>query len=109
MPLDHSTKRLPENEEILKKYDGDIHSPEYHREVYVSNMRNYRNRHREKVRKYNKDYQENFRKNNPYYYALKLWNKKHPNNPMTMEQYIEYRTQKEIRRQEKLARKNKNV
>ena len=34
-----------------------------------------------------------------------MWNRKHPDNTMTEEQYIEYRKQKEIRRQEKLARK----
>lgn len=37
-----------------------------------------------------------------------MWNRKHPDNPMTMEQYIEYRKQKEIRRLAKLEEK-KNV
>ena len=105
MPLDHSVKRLPEHEEILKKYGGDIHSPEYHKELYNSNMKLYRHRHKERIQEYNREYQRKYRENKPYLYGLKMWNRKHPNNQMTMEQYIDYRTQKEIRRQEKLARK----
>lgn len=68
MPLDHSVNRLPEHEEILKKYGGDIHSPEYHHELYISNMRKYRARHKERIQEYNREYQKIYRAERKYYY-----------------------------------------
>ena len=54
MALPWSTQRKKEHQELLdEKYDGDVHNEDYKHEVYVSNMRNYRDRHREKVTKYN--------------------------------------------------------
>lgn len=84
---------------------GDIHSPEYHKELYNSNMKLYRHRHKDKMQEYNREYQRKYREERKFYYGLLMWNKKHPDNPMTEVQYIEYRKQKEIRRQEKLDRK----
>ena len=107
MPLDHSVKRLPEHEDILKKYGGDIHSPEYHKELYNSNMKLYRHRHKERIQEYNREYQQKYREERKFYYGLLMWNRKHPNNQMTEEQYIEYRKQKEIRRLAKLEKKKK--
>lgn len=99
------SKRLPEHEDILKKYNGNIHDEDYKHEVFLSNMQNYRDRHREDLREYNRKYQQKYREERRFYYGLLMWNRKHPNNQMDLESYIEYRKQKEIRRQEKLARK----
>ena len=68
MPLDHSVKRLPEHEEILKKYGGDIHDESYHRDVYNSNMRKYRARHKERIQEYNREYQRKYREERKTYY-----------------------------------------
>ena len=100
------TKRSLEHQKLLEeKYDGDIHNKDYHHELYISNMKLYRHRHKERIQEYNREYQQKYREERKFYYGLLMWNRKHPDNPMTMEQYIDYRTQKEIRRQEKLAKR----
>ena len=71
---------------------------EFERERNNRQCRNYRKKHKEEFNGYQKTYQENFRKQNPYYYGWKAWNRKHPNNKMTEEQYVAYRKQKERRR-----------
>ena len=109
MPLDHSVKRLPEHEEILKKYGGDIHSPEYHKELYNSNMKLYRHRHKERIQEYNREYQRKYRENKPYLYGLKMWNKHHPDCQLSLDEYIEYRKQKEQKRLAKLEKKKNEI
>lgn len=100
------TTRLQEHQKLLdEKYDGDIHDKNYQREVYCSNMRNYRARHKEKTQEYNREYQKKYREERKYYYGRLMYNKTHPDHPMTEEQYAEFRKQKEQKRLEKLARK----
>ena len=53
---------------------------------------------------YQRIYQKKFREENPYYYAWKQFNRHHPYNKMTEEEYIEYRRQKEAKKQRR--RKN---
>lgn len=84
---------------------GDIHNGDYKHEVFLSNMQNYRDRHREKLTSYNREYQRKYREERKFYYGLLMWNRKHPDNQKTFEEYAEYRKQKDIRRQAKLARK----
>ena len=101
MALPWSTQRKKEHQELLdEKYDGDVHNEDYKHEVYVSNMRNYRDRHREKVTKYNKEYQIKFRQENPYYYSYLAYKKNHPD--VSLEEYIEFKKEKDARRKRKL-------
>lgn len=55
----------------------------------------HRNKHRDEYTEYQREYQRKYREKNKYYYGLILWNRLHPDNQMTMEQYIEYRKKKE--------------
>lgn len=50
---------------------------------------------------YQNTYQKKFRELNPYYYGWKKWNRLHPDNQMTEEQYVAYRKQKERKKQQK--------
>ena len=88
----------------LKNMTGDIHNEDYKHEVFLSNMQNYRDRHREDLREYNRQYQRKYREERKFYYGHKMWNRKHPDRQLSLDEYIEYRKQKEIRR---LARKKK--
>lgn len=100
MPLPWDTTRSAEHQKILdEKYDGDYTDENYKHEVYVSNMKKYRDRHREKITEYNKEYQIKFRKENPYYYSYLAYRKNHPD--VTYEEYIEFKRLKDERRKNK--------
>lgn len=49
---------------------------------------------------YIKNYQQKFREQNPYYYGWKQQNRNHPDEPMTYEQYVAYRKNKETKEKE---------
>ena len=104
MSLPWDTTRKKEHQKILdEKYDGDVHNENYKHEVYVSNMRSYRDRHREQVTKYNREYQIKFRQENPYYYSYMSYKKNHPD--VTLEEYIEIKKAKDERRAAKRKKK----
>lgn len=45
--------------------------------------------------------QDKWRKEKPYYYGWKQYNKLHPDDPMTEDQYIAYRQNKERQKETK--------
>ena len=47
---------------------------------------------------YIKNYQQKFREQNPYYYGWKQFNRHHTEEPITYEQYVAYRKQKEAKK-----------
>ena len=50
---------------------------------------------------YIKNYQQKFREQNPYYYGWKQWNRHHPENKITLDEYVEYRKQKKAKKEKK--------
>lgn len=50
---------------------------------------------------YIKNYQQKFREQNPYYYGWKQWNRRYPDNQITLEEYINYRKEKEEKKEQK--------
>lgn len=50
---------------------------------------------------YIKNYQQKFREQNPYYYGWKQFNRHHTEEPMTYEQYVTYRKNKERQKETK--------
>lgn len=77
----------------------------FERERNTRKCRNYRNRHREAQRSYEKTFQEVFRKRNPYYYGWKQWNIRNHYNQITLEEYINYRKEKEAKKEKKQKEK----
>ena len=73
---------------------------EFERERNNRQCRKHRNKHREECRDYQKTYQKKFREENPYYYGWKQFNRHHTNNKITYEQYVEYRKQKETKKEQ---------
>ena len=62
---------------------------------------NHRNKHREEYTSYQKAYQQRYRERNRFHYGHTQWNRLHPDNQMTLEQYVEYRKQKEEKKEKK--------
>ena len=62
---------------------------------------NHRNKHRDAYTDYQRCYQQRYRERNRFHYGLIQWNRLHPDNQMTMEQYVEYRKQKEEKKEKK--------
>ena len=56
---------------------------------------NHRNKHREEYTSYQKAYQQRYRERNRFHYGHTQWNRLHPDDQMTLEQYIAYRQNKE--------------
>ncbi len=47
------------------------------------------------IRGYQRCYQKKYRERNRYHYGFVQWNKNHPDDQMTEEQYVNYRKNKE--------------
>ena len=60
---------------------------------------NHRNKHREEYTSYQKAYQQRYREKNKYLYGHIQWNRLHPDNQMSLDAYIEYRKQKEEKKE----------
>ena len=73
---------------------------EFERERNNRQCRNYRKKHKEEFNGYQKTYQESFRKKNPYYYGWKQWNRQHSEHKITLNEYVEYRKQKEANKEQ---------
>lgn len=84
---------------MLRHWHGDNWTEEdqkqFERERNTRMAKNYRNSHREHYTEYSRNYQQEFRRRNPYYYAWKQWNRKHPYNQFTLDEYIQMRITKE--------------
>ena len=61
---------------------------------------NHRNKHREEYTDYQREYQRKYRERNKHHYGWVQWNRLHPDNQMTEEQYIEYRKNKESKKEQ---------
>jgi len=51
------------------------------------------------IRGYQNTYQKKFREQNPYYYGWKQYLRLHPDNQMTLDAYINYRKEKEAKKE----------
>lgn len=87
---------------LLKRYHGEGWTEEdqkrFEKERNTRMAKNYRNSHREHYTEYSCNYQKQFRARNPYYYAWKQWNRKHPYNQLTLDEYIQMRIERKQRR-----------
>lgn len=55
----------------------------------------HRNKYREEYTNYQLEYQRKYREKHKYHYGLVQWNKNHPDEQMSLEQYVNYRKNKE--------------
>lgn len=89
-------------EALLKHYHGEDWTLEdqeqFVRERNTRHCRKSRDNHREAYTTYQKEYQRKYRERNKYHYGFVLWNKNHPDEPMTEDEYVAYRKQKERKR-----------
>ena len=60
----------------------------------------HRNKHREEYTDYQREYQRKYRERNKHHYGWVQWNRLHPDNQMTEEQYIAYRQNKEAKKEQ---------
>lgn len=67
----------------------------FERERNDRHTNNWRNRHRDKYNACMKRAQDKWREKHPFYYGWKQWNRNHSDEPITYEQYVAYRKQKE--------------
>ena len=92
-------------EALLKFWHGENWTEEdqekFERARNTRQCRTHRDKHRAEYTDYQREYQRKYRERNKYHYGLVLWNKLHPDNQMTEEQYIEYRKAKEAKKEQK--------
>ena len=96
----HKEIKFPKMREArLRYWHGDNWTDEDQKEFEKERNRrqclNHRNKHREEYTDYQREYQRKYRERKKYHYWLVLWNRLHPDNQMTIEQYIAYRKNKE--------------
>ena len=96
-PMSEEEKQRRRNT-LLKRYHGENWTEEdqkqFEREHNTRLCKRYRNSRREHYTEYIRDYQKKFREANPYYYRWKNWNRNHPNNQLTLDEYIQMRIEK---------------
>lgn len=96
--------RFPKKREaLLKFWHGENWTEEdqekFERERNRRQCLTHRNKHRDEYTAYQLEYQRKYRERNKYHYGLVQWNRLHPDNQMTEEQYIAYRKQKEEKKE----------
>ena len=83
----------------LKQWHGENWTEEdqekFVRERNRKHCLRHRNKYREDYRSYQLEYQRRYREKNKYLYGHIQWNKNHPDEQMTLEQYVNYRQNKE--------------
>ena len=97
--------KFPKKREALIRYwHGDNWTDEdqekFERERNRRQCLNHRNKHREEYTDYQREYQRKYRERNKHHYGWVQWNRLHPDNQMTEEQYIEYRKNKESKKEQ---------
>ena len=73
---------------------------EFERERNRRQCLNHRNRHREEYTSYQKAYQQRYREKNRFHYGWAQWNRLHHDNQMTLDEYINYRKEKEAKKEQ---------
>ena len=97
--------KFPKKREALIRYwHGENWTEEdqekFERERNRRQCLNHRNKHREEYTSYQLEYQRKYRERNRFHYGWVQWNRLHPDNQMTEEQYIEYRKNKESKKEQ---------
>lgn len=103
--------KFPKKREALLRYwHGENWTEEdqkqFERERNDRHTNTWRNKHRDRYNACMKRAQDKWRVEHPYYYGWKQWNKLHPDDQMTEEQYTAYRQNKE---RQKEVKEQKNV
>ena len=91
-------------EALLKFWHGENWTDEdqekFERERNRRQCLTHRNKHREEYTDYQREYQRKYRERNKHHYGWVQWNRLHPDNQMTEEQYINYRKEKEAKKEQ---------
>jgi hypothetical protein len=97
-------KNQKKREALIRYWHGenwtDEDQKEFERERNRRQCLTHRNKHREEYTDYQREYQRKYRERNKHHYGWVQWNRLHPDNKMTEEQYIEYRKNKEEKKEQ---------
>lgn len=83
----------------LRQWHGENWSEEDQKEFEKERNRRqcskHRDAHREEYTNYQREYQRRYRERHRYLYGWMAWNRNHPDNQMSLDEYINYRQNKE--------------